>query len=77
MPPGWPGMKRRAMPVTGSQSYGLAPSGTGVWSSGGASQSSENCGRGNGACAVARLASDSTTTTMLNVSAILRAVIIE
>ncbi len=28
------------------------PSGTGVWSSGGASQSASNCGRGNGCCAV-------------------------
>jgi 2-oxoglutarate ferredoxin oxidoreductase subunit alpha len=33
----------------------LAPSATGLWSSGGASQSSEKFGRGNGCCAVARL----------------------
>ena len=77
MPFGWPGEKRRAMPVILSQSYGFAPSGSGDWSIGGASQSSLNAGRGNGCCAVARLASVSTTTTMLNVSAILRAVIIE
>jgi hypothetical protein len=55
----------------------LAPAGTGDWSSGGASQSSLKVGRANGACAVARLASDRTTTTMLNVSAIFLAVIIE
>ena len=52
-------------------------SGTALWSIGGATQLSLNCGRGNGCCEVARLASESTTTTMLNVSAILRAVIIE
>ena len=44
---------------------------------GGAIQLSLNCGRRNGCCEVARPASDSTTTTMLKVSAILRAVMIE
>ena len=65
------------MPVTGSQSYGRAPGAAGVWSTGGASQSSLNSGRGNGCCAVARLASDRRTTGMWNDSAILRAVITE
>ena len=49
----------------------------GVWSTGGASQSALNDGRGNGCCAVDRLASDNTTTTRPKVSAILRAVITE
>jgi hypothetical protein len=55
----------------------LAPGDTGVWSTGGASQSSLKTGRGKGCCAVDRLASDSTTTTMPKVSAILRAVMTE
>ena len=74
---GLPGNEAAGEAGVSSQSYGFAPSGTGLWSIGGAIQLSLNCGRGNGCCEVARPASDSTTTTMLKVSAILRAVMIE
>ena len=50
---GLPGMKRRARPVSGPSRRACAPAGIGLWSIGGASQASLNCGRGNGGCEVA------------------------
>ena len=71
-----PGFDLGALGMPGCQLYaGLDVLNTFVI--GGASQASLNVGRVNSVCDVASAASVSTTTTMLNVSAMRRAVIIE
>ena len=75
IPPGWPGNDaRREARVADPTAYAFCPSGTGERSSGSACHRSSGFGRGNGVTPVARLASESTITTVRNASAIRRAV---